>query len=405
MARLLAEVTALAGEAAAPRLVAVQPRIGVVCDFAEEGWPSMDLAAELLLDALAASTDFRPSRIRPPMPRPFGGLPSTVAGGARHNADRAFGRYVAYPRWLRGRAGHADLFHVVDHSYAHLVHALPADRTVVTCHDLDAFRSLLDPALEPRGWLFRAATGRVLSGLRRAARVVFDSAAVRDEAVARGVVDADRSRVVPLPVHPDFSADSDVSADARAAEMLGPRDGSIDILHVGSTAPRKRIDVLLAAFAAIRAAQPTARLLRVGGALTVEQARTAEGLGIGGSIVELAPLDRPTLAAVYRRAAIVLLPSDREGFGLPLVEAMACGTPVLASDLPVLREVGGPAAEYAPAGDADAFAAAALRMLAASAGSPAAEVRRRRSVDRAATFRLDAYGDAIRAVYAEVLRG
>ena len=62
------------------------------------------------------------------------------------------------------------------------------------------------------------------------------------------------------------------------------------------------------------------------------------------AIVVLPFVDRATLAAVYRRAALALLPSEREGFGLPLVEALACGTPVVASDIPVLREVGGDAA-------------------------------------------------------------
>ena len=62
-------------------------------------------------------------------------------------------------------------------------------------------------------------------------------------------------------------------------------------------------------------------------------------------------LDRATLAAVYRRSALVLLPSEREGFGLPVLEALACGTPVVASDIDALREVGGDAVRYCPAED------------------------------------------------------
>ena len=68
----------------------------------------------------------------------------------------------------------------------------------------------------------------------------------------------------------------------------------------------------------------------------------------------LRPADR-TLAAVYRRAALVLQPSEAEGFGLPVAEALACGTPVLASDLAVLREVGGEAAVYRAVGDVPAW--------------------------------------------------
>ena len=104
--------------------------VGVVADYAEEGWPSMDLAAELLVEALRAHTPHAPALLRPRMPRPFGRV--LRGWGAARNADRMMGRHLAYPRWLRGRAGEFGLFHVADHSYAHLVRVLPAERTVVT---------------------------------------------------------------------------------------------------------------------------------------------------------------------------------------------------------------------------------------------------------------------------------
>ena len=88
-----------------------------------------------------------------------------------------------------------------------------------------------------------------------------------------------------------------------------------------------------------------------------------QDLGLTGRVSVIGFVDERTLAALYRRAALVLLPSEREGFGLPLLEAMACGTPVVASDLPVLREVGGSAVEYCPVGEIDAWvgAVSALR--------------------------------------------
>ncbi len=130
--------------------------------------------------------------------------------------------------------------------------------------------------------------------------------------------------------------------------MLGPIGANtLEILHVGSTIPRKRIDVLLRVFAAIREANPSARLVRVGGPFTNDQVDLARDLNVEDAAVVLPFVTSKVLAAVYRRAALVLVTSEREGFGLPLIEAMACGAPVLASDLAVLREVGGAASQFA----------------------------------------------------------
>src|SRR6185295_18885544 len=96
--------------------------------------------------------------------------------------------------------------HVVDHSYAQLVHQLPADRTLVTCHDLDTFRSILEPELEPRSAAFRAMTRRILNGLRQAAHVACDTAATRDGLVRAAGVDAARTTVIPNGPHPSCTS-------------------------------------------------------------------------------------------------------------------------------------------------------------------------------------------------------
>src|SRR6185436_7488778 len=126
-------------------------------DFAEEGWPSMDLAAELTSLAVArhGGEGFIPAILRPSMPHLGRRIPTLGEGTAR-NLDRYAGRYLHYPRWLRKRAGDFALYHVIDHSYAHLVNVLPRGRCVVTCHDLDAFASVSGSEPEPRPYWFRA---------------------------------------------------------------------------------------------------------------------------------------------------------------------------------------------------------------------------------------------------------
>jgi glycosyltransferase involved in cell wall biosynthesis len=375
--------------------------VGVVCDYAEEGWPSMDLAAELLVAGLREhAPGWQPAALRPRMPRAFGRV---LRGRTGRNADRLVARHLAYPRWLRRHAGGMDLYHVADHSYAHLVHALPAERTVVTCHDLDAFRSILDPAREPRPAWFRAMANRLLSGLRRAAFVVCDSDAVHAELLSYGVLPPDRVSTVPLPAHPDFSAEPDAAADAEAARLLGPAEGHVDLLHVGSTVVRKRIPLLLKAFAEVAPVVPGARLIRVGGLLEPEQRRIAEEHEILDRIVQVPFVERRTLAAIYRRAALVVYPSEREGFGLPLVEAMACGATAVASDLPVFREVAGDAVQFVTRDDPDGWAEAigdAIDRLASPQGRAEA---RAAALRRAERFTLATYAQSIAKIYEDVL--
>jgi glycosyltransferase involved in cell wall biosynthesis len=334
-------------------MVSPLPRVALISDLREEQWHSMDLVSELLLlgfrDPVLRAVEA--TELCPPLVRRATRLP--WARGVRRVAtvDRVVNRFWDYPRWLRARTAHFDLFHIVDHSYAHLAADLPAHRTLVMCHDLDALEAAL-PGGSRRSALARAMAQRILAGMRRAARVVCGSRATRDALVEAGVVPAARVAVVPYGVHPTCSPHPDVLADAEAEALLGPVDPEVpEILHVGSVVPRKRVDVLLDVCAAIRARHSRARLVRVGGPLTGAQRQQAARLGLTNHIVTMPFLDRRVLAAVYRRAALVLQPSDREGFGLPVAEAMACGTPVVASLLPALCEAGGFAAVYCRVGD------------------------------------------------------
>src|SRR5207245_5954198 len=150
-------------------------RLAVLPDFPEEQWPSMDLCAEMLLAGLAQQPgQAGVRRFLPPYRRCFSAVPLLGRSSTGRNADRLLNRLWWYPRAVRSIRSHFSAFHVVDHSYANLVHALPPERTGVFCHDLDAFRCLLEPKAEPRPRWFKAQARHVLRGLERA-RVVFHS--------------------------------------------------------------------------------------------------------------------------------------------------------------------------------------------------------------------------------------
>ena len=129
----------------------------------------------------------------------------------------------------------------------------------------------------------------------------------------------------------------------------------------------------------------------------------ADRMGLSDSIIELPFLSRPLLAALYRRASLVVLPSDREGFGLPVVEAMACGTPVVASSIPALREVGGTATAYCVPGEIPGWVDTIAALIGQKQTDPHGwEARRQACLAAAARFDWSRYAAKMTELYTQV---
>ncbi|XXF79112.1 glycosyltransferase [Myxococcaceae bacterium GXIMD 01537] len=370
-------------------------RFTILADPPGEGWTSMDLCAEMLEDGLtrwASGPRFgEVTRVAPGLPRVVRRLPRVGSRNAAFNADRMLTRFGLYPLEVLRQRTRADVFHIPDQSYAQLAFALPAERTGVFCHDLDAFRCLVEPAKEPRPAWFRAMSRVQLSGLQRAAVVFYATQAIGDELLRHRLVEERRLVHAPLGTAPEFTPDGPAALPPEVAAL----GGAPYLLHVGSSAPRKRLDVLFAAFAEVRRHFPDLRLVQQGGALTPELRAQAEALGIGTALVQPPKQPRETLAALYRNARLVLQPSDGEGFGLPVVEALACGAPVVASDIPVFREVGADAVTFAPRGEAAEWAPLVRGLLERPDSAPS----RARRLEVAGRYSWKTHAETIRDTY------
>jgi glycosyltransferase involved in cell wall biosynthesis len=375
----------------------IEMKLGIVCDYLEEGWISMDICAQMLVDRSAQIPDseIQPVQIRPPfewrlknwehhLPKYF-------------NGNRFINRFIDYPQYLKPRARDCDLFHVADHSYGHLIHSLPAAKTGVFCADLDAFQSILEPKKYPRSWAYRQMSQHILTGMQKAAIVFCPTAEIRRQIEYYQLIDPAKLIIAAPGVSVEYQLNP-LPPDKTIIAVQERLQGKPFILHVGSCIPRKRIDVLLATFAKLRAEIPELHLVKVGGDWSVEQQQQIADLVLENSIVHLKNLPNSTIASLYQQAKIVLMTSEAEGFGMPVSEALACGSIVLASDIPVLREVGGDAAIYSPVGDINTWVTNSLMTITTPHLTPSLDRRQA----RAAYYTWDNYARTIVTAYSKL---
>jgi glycosyltransferase involved in cell wall biosynthesis len=299
------------------------------------------------------------------------------------------------PRWLRRWTRWSDRRRLAGSLFHGPNYFLPpfVERGVVTVHDLSVFRF---PETHPAERV-KQFEREFDSAIARAAHVITDTETVREELLQSCSLPADRVSAVPLGVDPAFRPrPRETLAAPLAAFGLAP---GAYALCVSTLEPRKKIGELLAAW---RRLPPPLRdrfpLVLAGGAGWRNEA-VLEDIARGtaeGWLRHLGFVPEADLPLLYAGAALFLYPSTYEGFGLPPLEAMASGVPVVVSSSSCLPEVCGSAALYCRPDDPDDLFEAARRGLEDSAWQSSASAL---GLDRAAAFSWQRCIDGTAAAY------
>jgi len=302
--------------------------------------------------------------------------------------------HISIPLKLRKHG--ADLFHA-PHYVRPVFCPTPA---VVTVHDCI---HLLFPQYLPNRFAWSYARAMLGVAARRSALVFTVSEASRAD-ILRFYPDADpeRIRVVPNAIDPSILEDPGDEETARVRERYQIRGRFV--LYAGNIKPHKNIDRLIAAFGLLkeRPGHEDVKLLIIGDEVNRMGSlrRSVEGAGVRADVRFFGFVPDRTLAALYRLASVFAFPSLYEGFGLPPLEAMACGTPVVTSNISSLPEVVGDAALLVDPTSVEQIAGAIERVL--DDAALAADLSRRGRL-RAASFSWERSVRAIHEGYLKVL--
>jgi alpha-1,3-rhamnosyl/mannosyltransferase len=245
---------------------------------------------------------------------------------------------LAAPRWLRGFDG---VFHCPFYGLPYL----RLGPTVVTFHDL-SFELHPDWMSAPKRAAFRA---QARHAARVAQVILTDSEFVRRQVIDLYGVDQGRVMVAPLHVDPAFTALANIELRSELLSRLGIVGPYVVAL---GGARRRRLDLAVEAWRRLRVGGDLAHLVVIGRETPAEP-----GVVVAGKLTD------EELAELFRGATVFCYPTEDEGFGMPALEALACGCPVVCSPVGSLPEVLGDAAEWCPSDDADAVAEGLKRVI------------------------------------------
>ncbi len=267
-------------------------------------------------------------------------------------------------RLWRALARKPAVVHICDHSNAMFSRACRGFPVVATCHDLLAVRGGLGESTDcPASRSGKVLQRWIVSGLERAHAIRCISDATADDArrivkVREGIPDI---ATIEVGLNYPYQKLSDAIMGERLSRINGVDAQRRYVIHVGSNLRRKNREGVLRIFAKC-AVELDAKMIFVGDALNESLRALARELGITERIVEIPKADDETLEALYNGAFALLFPSRFEGFGWPIIEAQACGCPVVCSSSGPMGQVAGSGALLRLPADEEGFAADLLKL-------------------------------------------
>jgi glycosyltransferase involved in cell wall biosynthesis len=344
-----------------PLLHAIKPMVLLIGNYPPDRQQSMQRFAMMMLDGLTAAGV--PAELIEP--QPFFGC-FRYAGGFIAKWLAYVDKFVLFPRRLRSKLKAAPaLVHICDHSNAMYAQHIRGVPVVATCHDLLAVRGALgeqtDCPASPTGKLLQR---WIISGLEAATVICCVSQATLADA-RRLVTRRDgkpRLEMISLGLNYPYRELPSHEARARLAEHSVLSSGTPFVLHVGSNLHRKNREGVLRIFARCKDQWTGSLIVFAGEPLSDLLRSLARQLGVLHRVVEVPDATSELLEALYNCATALLFPSTFEGFGWPIVEAHACGCPVICTDREPMTEVAGNAGLTHDLEDEAGFAADLLRL-------------------------------------------
>jgi glycosyltransferase involved in cell wall biosynthesis len=274
-------------------------------------------------------------------------------------------KFVLFPWQLRRRLRTAPaVIHICDHSNAMYARRITGVPVVVTCHDLLAVRGALGEQTDcPASFTGKLLQRWILAGLRAAAAVACVSKATLEDA-HRLVARRDGKpelELISLGLSYPYRQIPPDEARRRLERFPALHPDVPFVLHVGSNLRRKNREGVLRIFAQCKS-EWNGLLVFAGEPLSESLQSLGRQLGVLDRIVQVPEATSEVLEALYNRATAFLFPSRFEGFGWPIIEAHACGCPVICGDRAPLPEVAGDAGLIHPVEEEDRFAAEIIRL-------------------------------------------